>query len=257
MNRRFRILLVDDEPAVREGIREDLARIEDCVVVGEAKDGLEALSAIRDLSPDIVFLDVQMPGLDGLGVVAELNPEDAPVLVFVTAHEEYALQAFDAHALDYLLKPFDKERFLHSLDRARRECQRRESDLSRPQLENLLEELRSERSPLERFVVKKDHRLKLISATDVESIESAGNYVHLHLPEGSHLLRESLSKLELQLDPRHFARIHRSTIVRIAAVEEIEALGSGDQLLRLQSGREVTLSRTHRRTFERALRIQE
>lgn len=252
MSRTLRVLIVDDEPAVRDGIREYLDAEADCDVVGEVHDGRSAVAVIRSLRPDIVFLDVQMPELDGFGVVAELAAEDMPVVVFVTAYERYAIQAFDAHAIDFLLKPFDLDRFRRALDRARRECGDRRGELGH--VARLIEDLRAERPTLERFVVKRDHRILLVPAEDVDSIEAAGNYVTLHLCDGDrHLIRSSVTELECKLDPKRFTRVHRSTIVRIDAIAELERLGSGDYHIRLRSGREVTLSRTYRKGFEETL----
>lgn len=245
------MLVVDDEPAVREGIQEYLSEEGDCEVVGEAGDGVKALEAIRAHQPDIVFLDIQMPELDGFEVVAEISPETMPVLVFVTAYEQYAIKAFDAHAIDYLLKPFDRDRFQRALGRARKECKDRKGSLGR--VESLIEGIRKNRPFLERFVVKDGHRILLIPVDAVDSIEAAGNYVYLHCETGQHLIRESVGKLEAQLDPHQFTRVHRSTIVRIGAIAELERLGTGDHVIRLQSGRELTLSRTYRKGFEQAL----
>lgn len=255
MNATIRVLVADDEPAVREGIRAYLEREPDCEVVGEVGDGRAALTAISDLRPDVVFLDVQMPELDGLGVVAALEADGAPVIVFVTAYEEYAVRAFDASATDYLLKPFDDERFRRALDRARHAiasgCSQGMDD--HREVGRLLTEVRRLRSAADRFVVKKGNRVLLIPVEEVDSIEAAGNYAHLHHADGEYLVRETLASLETRLAERGFVRVHRSSIVRIDAIAELESLGTGDHLVKLNSGREMTLSRTYRRSFEAAL----
>ena len=249
MTERLRILIVDDEPACRDDIRDLLATEADCTVIAEAGDGPSALAAIREHQPDIVFLDIQMPELDGFGVLEGIDERTRTAFIFVTAYEQYAIRAFEAHALDYLLKPFDRERFERSLQRAREAAQ--VGAAVSDDVQGLIREIRSQSDRLERFVVRAGHRILLIPVDHIDCIEAAGNYVHLHGFDGSdHLLRASVSALETRLDPERFVRVHRSTIVRIAAISELEKLGSGDHLIRLQSGRETNLSRTYRKAFE-------
>ncbi len=247
-----RIVLVDDEPLVRRGLRDSLAPCCGVDVVGEAGDGFAAVDAIERLRPDLVFLDVQMPGLDGFEVIGQLESELCPAVVFVTAHEQYALRAFDAHAIDYLLKPFDDVRLLSALERALawldRAPEQRHSGVP-----GLLAEVTSTRRR-DRFVVKQAGRLRLVPSGEVEWIEARGNYVHLHHRDGPFLLRETLASLQATLDPQQFARTHRSAIVAVAQVVEMERQPAGDFRLRLRSGAQVGLSRGYRVAFEQLWR---
>lgn len=246
-----RILLVDDEPLVRQGLREYLATCEGTAVVGEAGDGFAAVQQLEELRPDLLFLDVQMPGMNGFEVLAQFEPEQRPVVVFVTAFEQYALRAFEAHAVDYLLKPFDEERFRGALDRARTWLAKSQAQRAAV-MAGLLDEV-GRRRRSDRFVVKHAGRLRLVPASEVEWIEARGNYVHLHHREGPFLLRETLTALQETLDPNHFVRVHRSTIVALPAVDEMLRLPSGDYELRLRSKVRVVMSRSYRTEFEKAI----
>jgi len=244
--RDLRVLVVDDEPLPRLGLRRGLEAAPSVTVVGEASDGLAAVSAIETLRPDLVFLDVQMPALDGFGVLASVDPATRPAVVFVTAYEQYALRAFDAFAIDYLLKPFDDARLLAAVERARTWlCATAET---RPRVEDLLHAVTAERGR-ERFVVRHAGRLRLVAASDVTWIEARGNYVHLHTGEGPFLLRETMTELAAALPRDRFVRVHRSAIVAIAQVTEFERLPSGDFELRLHDGTRVPMSRTHKAEF--------
>lgn len=248
----IRVLLADDEPLVRAALRAALARLPGFALVGEAGDGLAAIEAIERLAPDLVLLDVQMPGCDGFDVLAHLEPEQRPAVVFVTAYEQYALRAFDAHAIDYLLKPFDDDRLAAALARARTWLDRTRGDAV-PRL--LADVARTRRR--DRFVVKHAGRLVLVPAADIEWIEARGNYVHLHTTKGTHqggpfLVRETLAALEQALDERRFVRVHRSAIVALPEVRAVEPLPGGDRSLVMTSGARVRLGRSHRSTFDKA-----
>ena len=245
----LRVVLVDDEPLVRRGIRAFLAEERDVEVVGEARNGAEAVSAIEALSPDLVFLDVQMPGLDGFGVVAEVGLDRMPAVVFVTAFDEYALRAFDVHAVDYLLKPFDEPRFRTALARARQRVGARAGDRSSPDLAALLAELRPRAEYAERLLVKGNERVVVVSVDDVDYVEAADNYVRLQTRGGRHLMRETIKGLEARLDPRRFARIHRSTIVNLGRVRELQPLFNGEMAVVLKDGTTLTMSRGYRDAF--------
>jgi two-component system LytT family response regulator len=245
------VLLVDDEPLARQGLRDCLAGCAEVHVVGEAGDGLAAVSAIEDLQPAIVFLDVQMPGLDGFEVLGACDPARRPVVVFATAYDRYALRAFEVHAADYLLKPYDDARCRTALQRAVQRLQQAPEQRAATTAA-LLDEVAAGRR-LQRFVVKHAGRLRVVQAVEVEWIEAAGNYVHLHHRDGPFLLRQTLSALERALDPARFVRVHRSAIVALAAVVDFERVPAGDHELRLASGARVALSRSHRTAFERAL----
>ncbi|NRA95683.1 MAG: response regulator transcription factor [Planctomycetes bacterium] len=244
-----RVLLVDDEPIAREGLRELVGTADGFVVCGEAGNGRDALASIQSERPDVVLLDIQMPELDGFGVLAELPEDDRPVIVFVTAYEQYAVAAFEASATDYLLKPFDRDRLFQALQRASDRV--REKDESRDGVQDLLQQLeRRGRKHLERFVVKRQGRIVLVPVDEVDWIEAAGNYVYIHTAGSQHLLRDTLTHLQQELDPESFVRIHRSAMVRLGAISELERLGSGDYLVRLVGGKELTLSRSFRKGFE-------
>lgn len=247
-----RVLLVDDEPLVRRGLRDSLAAVGGVTVVGEAGDGLAAIQLIESLHPDLVFLDVQMPGCDGFEVLGQLECEPRPAVVFVTAYEQYALRAFDAHAIDYLLKPFDDARFCTALERALAWLDRTAAQRTDP-VPALLAEVASTRRR-DRFVVKEAGRVRVVPACEVEWIEARGNYVHLHHPDGPFLLRETLAALQTSLDPERFVRTHRSAIVALPRVAAMQRLPSGDHELCLHSGARVGLSRSHRAAFERVWR---
>ena len=238
-----RVLIVDDEPIARRGIRRFLAKHNDIEIVGEAANGISAVEQINELQPDIVFLDVQMPDLDGFGVIENVETSGpAPVYVFVTAYDAYALRAFEVHAVDYLLKPYDKERFAKALVHARQVLDRRGK--ANRGLELLLESLRTLR-PLERFVVKDKKRIFFVSVSDVLWIEAAGNYACIHTASDSHLLRETLAHLEEKLAPHNFIRVRKSAIVNGACISEIRPMFDGVYDIVLAEGRVVTSSRRY------------
>lgn len=240
----IRAVVVDDEPLARERIRTLLADEPDVEVVDECRDGVEAVEAIEEHDPDLVFLDVQMPEVDGFEVLEAVGIERAPVVVFVTAHDEYAIRAFDVHALDYLLKPFDGERFRRALDRARAELAG-EPALDRDRLSGLIESLRDERGHLERIAVKTTSRVVFLSVDEIDWIGAAGNYVELHVGEQIHLLRDSLKAMEGKLDPATFVRVHRSHIVNLDRVRTMEPWFHGEYVLVLEDGTELRASRTY------------
>ena len=252
----LRVLIVDDEPLARRGVRVCLAGAADVEIVGEAADGEEAARQIVQLAPDLLFLDVQMPRLDGFGVLRSVPPEHWPLVVFLTAHEQHALRAFDAHALDYLLKPIDDERFVLALDRARQRLRERRAGEVLSRVVALLREHRGAPEPaagadyLERFAVRNGTRTLLVPVEEVSWISAEGDYAGLHVAAGRvHLIRASLHDLERRLDPAKFARVHRSAIVSRAQVREVQALSSRDYLLRLCDGGELRMSRNYRARF--------
>ena len=245
----LRALVVDDEPLVREGIRLLLEREVDVRVLGEARNGEEAVERIRELRPDLVVLDVQMPGMDGLAVVAALEPEERPAIVFVTAYSEYAIRAFDVHAVDYLLKPFDAERFATALRRARERMAARKVD----RLEELLATLRPARSYPERLLLKQEGTVVVVLTQDIDWIEAADNYVKVHARTGRYMVREPLKQIEAKLDPAQFARAHRSAIVNLSRVKSFNLLPAGDNIITLTTGIRLTLSRGYRDDFRSRL----
>jgi two-component system LytT family response regulator len=247
---RIRIIIVDDEPLARDCVRDALCRQPDIDVVAECEDGERAVSAIRRHRPDLVFLDVQMPGLDGFDVVEAVGVQNMPPTVFVTAYDEHALRAFEVHALDYVLKPFDDSRFNDALVHARRRLRsERDSDLGR-RLAGLLQHLGRGDVPLEgyldRIMVRERDRIRFVPTGEIDWLESEGNYVRLHTPAGTHLIRASLTGLLERLDPRHFVRIHRSTIVNVDRVKEMQPWVGGDYIVVLNDGRKLRVSRSYR-----------
>lgn len=243
----LRALIVDDEPLARERIRMMLAAHPDLSVVGECGDGQQAVAAIGRERPDVVFLDVQMPGLDGFGVVRALEGESLPYVVFVTAYDRYALEAFEVHALDYLLKPFSAERFGHALARARAVLSRDEEGAAD---RRRLRELAAAPTPPEpaprstrRLVVRSSGRVFFVRMDDVDWVEAEGNYVRLHLGTHSHLLRETMKGIERVLDPATFIRIHRSTIVNADRIRELQPLFHGEYAVILTDGTRLVASR--------------
>ncbi len=243
---KIRTLIVDDEPLARERVRALLSEETDVEVVGECRDGQEAVEAIRREAPDLVFLDVQIPELDGFGVIERVGVDKIPVIVFVTAYDQYALQAFEVHAVDYLLKPFDQDRFQKALARARQSVQLRRGGDVNERLVALLEDLKTPQGHLERLVVKSSGRLFFLRAEEIDWIESSGNYVSLHVGPESHLLRETMNGIETKLDPARFIRIHRTAIVNIDRIRELQPLFHGEYDVVLRTGTTLTLSRGYR-----------
>lgn len=246
MGRVIRALVVDDEPLAREGVKLHLGRETDVVIAGEAADGRRAASMIMSLKPDLVFLDVQMPILDGFQVVEAVAPAYLPTIVFVTAYDQYAIRAFEIHAIDYLLKPFTPERFRTAMNKAREEISARGSQDSRRRLLELIAERAGPAAHLQRFVIKSGEGYRLVPAVDVASFEAQGNYVRLRTGAGHHLLRITMAELEKRLDPKRFARIHRSTMVNIDRIKEITPAWHGDFEVLLTDGQKLRLSRNFR-----------
>ena len=247
---KIRALVVDDEPLARERVITLLQREGDVEVVGECSDGAQAVAAIQDRSPDLVFLDIQLPGGDGFDVISAIGAERMPPVIFVTAYDEYALRAFEVHALDYLLKPFGRDRFRETLQHARVSVERRRAgDLGR-RLLALVNDIRPEPAQLERLVLRSGGRVFFIRTSDIDWIEAAGNYVRLHLGTESHLFRETMNGIETRLDPARFVRIHRSRIVNIERIQELQPSPTGDYVVLLNTGARVPLGRAYRDRLE-------
>jgi len=246
-------LLVDDEPLARAMLREMLSDDPYVEIVGECVNGGEAVEAINATVPDLVFLDVQMPEVGGFEVLEALDKDQIPHVIFVTAYDQYAVRAFEVHALDYLLKPFDRERFDLSWQRAKAQIlQERDGGVDQRILA-LLEEMKAGSKYLERLVIKAAGRIYFLETNDIDWIEAEGNYVSVHEGKKSHLLRETISSLESQLDPKKFLRIHRSSIVRIDRIRELQPWFHGEFRVVLQNGMQLTLSRNYRDKLQEAL----
>ncbi len=248
MGEKIRTLIVDDEPLARERVRTLLEAEPDIEIVGECGDGLEALATIRRERPELVFLDIQMPELDGLAMLGQLLPEERPAVVFVTAYDQYAIKAFEVHALDYLLKPYDAERFTAALERARRWVRRPPGTAAEVQqrLSELLAEAKPSPRPMDRLAVKSSGRVVLLKIEDIDWVEAADNYVSLHVASESHMLRETMNALEARLPSTSFLRISRSTIVNLNRIKELQPLFHGEYAVILRDGTRLTLSRSYR-----------
>jgi two-component system LytT family response regulator len=247
----MRVLIVDDEPLARRRIRALLRDANDVVIVGECGDGNEAIEAVNREKPDVVFLDVQLPGVDGFGVLNKVDPTILPVVIFVTAYDRYAIHAFEVHALDYLLKPFDKLRFHQALERARDQIHK--SDAAAAQLLRMLQSMREESHGNQRILVKSTDRSYFVFADDIDWVESTGNYVTLHTGKTAHLLRETMKGMEQRLDPRSFRRIHRQVIVNVNRIRELRSWFHGDYRLTMHDGTVLSVSRRYRRNLDGAL----
>lgn len=242
-------LIVDDEPLARERLRTLLAPYNELTIVGECRDGHEAVAAIRKLKPLLVFLDVQMPEMDGFGVIKAVGPDNMPTVVFATAYDQHALRAFEVHALDYLLKPFDLDRFEEAVRRVIKQVKQQEAAPLPHQLADLLQTLRPPQW-LERVMIKTRARIYFLRLDEVDWIEAARNYVQFHTGGRTHLLRQTLSGLEEQLNPNQFLRIHRSTIVNLDRIKELQPLFNGEYQVVLHDGTRLTLSRSYHKQLQ-------
>jgi two-component system, LytTR family, response regulator len=250
---KIRTLIVDDESMARERILGLLSQEQDVEVIGQCSDGQQAVSAIQQLSPELVFLDVQMPAVDGFGVIRQVGAERMPMVVFVTAYDEYALQAFEVHALDYLLKPFGRDRLQQCLDHARHQRDRRRAGDLGKSLLALVQDFRPEQKRQDRLVVKSGGRVFFVRTDEIDWIEAAGNYVRLHMKDQSHLFRETMNQMESRLDPQRFFRIHRSRIVNTERIKELQPWFNGEYVVLLQNGAQLRLSRSYREKLEERL----
>ena len=267
----LRVLIVDDEAFARQRLRRLLTEESDIEVVGEASNGREAISMITTHNPDVVLLDVQMPRVDGFGVLRGLDGP-APLVIFVTAFDEHAVAAFDVHAFDYILKPVDPTRFSAAIARARSEIAKSSAAERHAKLVAFLDagaaaQARDQaspsaetppvsggRAPLDRLLVKEEGRMYFVPVGEIDWIEAFGNYAKLHTGQRTHLIRETMATLERALDARKFARIHRSTIVNLDRIKQMDLWGSGDYMVRLADGTQLKLSRWYRDRLEARLR---
>lgn len=248
----IRVVIVDDEPIAREGVRVQLAQYPEVQVVAECGDGPEAITAIEQLAPDLLFLDVQMPGMDGFEVLRTLEVNKFPFVVFVTAHDQYALKAFEVSAIDYLLKPFDDERFRKAFERAKNQIENSSIRSIDEQLHKLLVAARSHHY-VERIVVRSSGKIFFLAVGEIDWIEAADNYVSLHAGAQAHLVRDTLTALESKLDPRRFVRIRSSAIVNVDRIKELHPLFKGDFEVLLKSGAKLRTSRRYRERLSQLL----
>ena len=253
-----RILLVDDEPLARERMRTALGRLPEIEIAGECADGLEAVAAIERQEADLVLLDIQMPGLDGFGVVEQVGAARMPAVVFVTAYDRFALRAFEVHALDYVLKPFEPARFEAAVLRGIEQVRTRQAGETGRRLASLLRELppgleASADRFASRILVREGEGFGFVEIGRVDWLEAAGNYVRLHAGERRWLIRATLGSVQASLDPARFVRIHRSTIVNVDRIREIQPWVGGDYIAILRDGRQLRVSRTHREELLRPI----
>lgn len=247
----IRAVIVDDEALARKRLADLLADVADVEVIAQCANGEEAIQTVEESRPDLLFLDVQMPEIDGFDVLQAIGTGYVPAVIFVTAYDQFALRAFEAHALDYLLKPFDDERFAAALQRARERIRQQQfGDVDR-QLLALLKDTRpgADRGYMQRLVVPSGHRSIFIRTDDVDWIEAERNYIRLHVRGATHLLRENLSRIESALDPSKFCRIHRSTIVNIDRIHAVESLARGEYHVTLHDGTTLTSGRSYRQNL--------
>lgn len=247
----IRTLIVDDEPLARQGIQLLLQNEPDIVVVGDCANGADALEAIRREKPALMFLDVQMPKMDGFALLETLTPEETPIIIFVTAYDRHAVKAFDVSATDYLLKPLMSARFHEALQRARQQLQSRDTNALSQRLHALLEAAKPKTSYPSQLSVKNGERTVFVRVNEIDFIEAAANYVILHVGQQSHILRETLTNLETRLSPKIFLRIHRSFIVNLARVVGLKPALRGEHVVTLKSGKELPLTRGVREIQQR------
>lgn len=242
----IRTIIVDDEPLARLGIRKQLSEQKEFEIVSECRNGLEAVEAITNQSPDLVFLDVQMPELDGFGVVEMIGVKRMPTIIFVTAYDEHAVRAFDVHALDYLLKPIDDVRLAKAVERARLQIQRHSVLKMSSQLQNLIDEIKPKGNYAKRLPVKFAGRILIINVDEIDWIQAADNYVRLFIGRESHVLRETMASLEQKLDPYQFLRVHRSIIVNVKRIKEVRPLFHSVYEIVLRNGIRLSTGRRYR-----------
>jgi two-component system LytT family response regulator len=248
----FKVLIVDDERLSRRRIRRLLTLEPDCEVLGECANGAEAVTALSNSRPDILFLDVQMPELDGFEVIRALT-ETKPLIVFTSAYDDYALRAFEVHAFDYLLKPFDGRRFRESLHRAKARVAQERAGAPDKRLFELVESLSKGRRAPDRLAVRTNGRVVFVKLEEIDWIEASDNYVCLHCGRDTHVLRETMSELEARLDSAQFLRVHRSAIVNLDRIKELQPWFRGDYRVILRDGTELTLTKNHREKLESRL----
>lgn len=239
-------MIVDDQLMAREVLRRMLRNEPDIEIVGMPSTGREAVEAINSYAPDLVFLDVRMPELDGFGVLAQIDPERMPVIIFVTANDDFALRAFEVHALDYLVKPCTADRFQTALRRARTQILRNQTGVIHRRLSALLADLKAQPKLAERLPVKSEGRIIFVRLTEIDWVEAADNYVKLHVGAESHMLRETMTALEAKLPADRFLRINRSTLINIEQIKELHPMFHGEYVVILRDGTRLTLTRGYR-----------
>ena len=254
---KIKTLIIDDEAIARDRVRRFLAAEPDIEILGECRNGREAVAAIKKLQPDLVFLDIQMPRLDGFGVIEAVGIKRMPHVIFVTAYDEHALRAFEVSALDYLLKPIDGERFFEALERARDRIRGKNLEAISAQLHKMMAALQAERKYLERLSIKSTGksggRITFLGVDEIDWIGAADNYVQVHAGRESHLLHATMNSLENRLDPNKFLRIHRSTIINVERIKELHPMFHGEYQVILKDGTQLTSGRGYRGNLQKLL----
>ena len=246
----IRCLIIDDEPLSRERVASLLRTVPDADIVGTCENGADAVDAIGELAPDLVFLDVQMPELDGFGVLAAIARDSMPEVIFVTAHDKYALKAFEVHAQDYLLKPFDPDRLFDAFRRAAERIRQSRMGGSNARLLALIDDIERVRSHRTRVPIKSDGRVTFLPVEEIDWIESSDNHVKIHAKGETHVLRRTLQSMQASLSPTDFVRVHRSSIVNVTRIEEIQPWFNGEYIVVLRDGTKVQSSRGYRARLE-------
>jgi two-component system LytT family response regulator len=243
---KIRVVVADDELLARKFIRRMLKQDPEVEIIAECSNGAEAVATIRKEKPDLVFLDVQMPEMDGFAVLDAVRLDHLPEIVFTTAYESYAIRAFELHALDYLLKPFDQVRFKAALKYAKERFHSQHEEDKRLQVGTLLESIRAQQEYLDRIIIRADGRITFLYTREINWIEADDKYVHLHTGKGARMVRQTLAAIEGQLDPKKFLRVHRSAMVNVDRIKELQPLFNGEHSLILDDGTRVTLSRKYK-----------
>lgn len=247
----LRIILIDDEPLARQKLRHFIKKEEGIEIVDECMNGQEGIAAIRAKAPDLIFLDIQMPEMDGFEMLRALKDDELPGIIFVTAYDEFALKAFEVHALDYLLKPFDRDRFLQALTHARDRLKPPASDDVQTQLRSLLDVVTQSAHSADRLMIKSDGKVLFVKKDDIDWLEAAGNYIKLHCGADTHMLRETMNGILTQLDASKFLRIHRATIVNIERIKEMHPWFNGEYKIILTTNAQLVMSRGCHEQFTR------
>jgi two-component system LytT family response regulator len=242
----IRTVIADDESLGRKKLRILLAAEPGIHVVAECPDGPRTIAALKDYEPDLLFLDIQMPGADGFEVLESVAPDRLPLVIFTTAYDQYALRAFEAHALDYLLKPFDQERLHHAIERARTEILKAKDSQVASRILDFLNQAKATSPAEKRLVIKAGGRVVFLNLEEIEWVEAAANYVKLNTAKESYLLRERIGRVSERLDPGQFVRIHRSFIVNVSKIKELHPCNSGEYIVVLKNGKELSCSRGYR-----------